>query len=136
MTPKEMVPWICERLKEGRERGERLNPQFPVGGLVYGPAFVLVTHRVEVWTEGRCVNPGDESVLTTFWWDHTHWSLEEAIDMAKRGEGKVYVGQYLYTDEDFTLSDSHNASDPEGLRWVDEGIKIEVWPNWTGEVPQ
>lgn len=113
---------ICLRMQKERETDIRY----------FGPAYIKVTHMVEVWSKGVCVNKGDEAVLTTLRWDHTDWSLLEAMDMAKRGEGKVYVGQDVYEVGD--SEEEGNPLDPPGMFWVDEGFELEVWPIWTGEV--
>lgn len=117
------VEVICLRMQ--KERESEVDIKF------FGPAYIKVTHMVEVWSQGKCVNKGDEAVLTTLRWDHTDWSLLEAADMSKRGEGKVYVGQEVY---DVGEDEDEQPLDPPGMFWVGEGFELEVWPNWTGEV--
>ena len=101
------VEVICRRMQKEREIESDIK--------YFGPAYIRVTHMVEVWSKGECVNTGDEAVLTTLRWDHTEWSLQEAVDMAKRGEGKVYVGQEVYDVGD---DEEEQPLDPPGMFWI------------------
>ena len=124
MTPS--VEDICQRMQKERETESDIR--------FFGPAYIKVTHMVEIWHNGKVVDKVyDEVVLTVLRWDHTGWSIQEAVDMAKRGEGKVYVGQDVY-DCGETEEEDSDPLDPPGMFWINEGYELEVWPTWTGEV--
>jgi hypothetical protein len=98
--------------------------------LGYAPPEITVTQMVEVWHEGRMTNPGCESVAMQFVWDHSDWAIYEAIEVAKKGDGKVYIEQNVVQ-----LGAMPNQGDsrvPQWTEWVDEGFSMEVWPAFDG----
>jgi len=126
---------VCRSLQQSKEKGEVLNPHMINMErdihLFYGPAFLCVTHMVAVTHEGRITNPACESVLYEVQWDHTHHSLVEAADAARRGGGRVYVSCHVLGPGD--LRKGSQGVEPRGTTFVDEGPSFEVWPTWTGE---
>jgi len=119
------VEVICTAMARERAKGTRMNPHHKMedDGLFYASPKVMVTFVAEVWHDGEMTNPADECVLMEYAWDHTPWSLLEAVAEAKRGGGKVYVEQDVAAPANTGLD----------MVWVDEGFSFEVWPKWTGQ---
>ncbi len=97
----------------------------------YAPPVLCITQTVEVWHEGKMTNPASESVAASYIWDHSEWALYEAIEMAQRGDGKVYVEQDVVQLGADPRESTHLI--PLWTRHADEGFSIEVWPCFTGE---
>ena len=135
MTDLPSVETICRALAAEREKGTLTNPHIfsmdnGVQSLAYSPPGITVTVMMEVWHEGRMTNSSDECVAMKYPWDHTLWSLQEAVEAARKGGGKVYIEQdVVYTG---TLEGKEDQGTPEWTKWVDEGFEFEIWPNWTG----
>jgi len=121
-------------LAQLRSAGTCFNPSMvdPKGrDYTYTPPYICVTHMAEVWHEGKMTNPACESVSMQFPWDHTEWSLYEAVEAARKGGGKVYVQQDVI--ELGCLPEESDSRVPDWTRWADEGFAVEVWPNFTGK---
>jgi hypothetical protein len=98
--------------------------------LAYAPPVVCVTQMVEVWHEGKMTNPACESVAMQFTWDHSDWAIYEAIETARKGEGKVYIEQDILLIG--TLDGKDDPRTPDWTAHADEGFSMEVWPNFDG----
>jgi len=99
---------ICALMRRLRADDARLNPQFELpSDAFYGPPkLVIVDAEFDMVRE----HP----------WDHTPYSVEEAVEAAKRLGGVVSVEQSIYVPSWPDFEDG----------WVDEGFCVEVWPRF------
>ena len=98
-------------------------------GAAYGPAQLVVTYSAVVHHQGEITNPSDECAFLEVPWDHTRWSLIEAIDAARRMGGRVYIQQNAVAPRE-----AEPQIGPYGF-WaeeVDSGFSLEIWPTFTG----
>lgn len=121
------VEALCAELSARRAAGDHANPEaFTVAPAEhhYGRPKVVITGTMAVaGRDGRIVN-ADESVVATFTWDHTVWSLIEAAEIARGYEGAVYVGQDVHVATGGGEDDEEVEED--GTLWVDEGFEVQV----------
>ncbi len=98
--------------------------------LAYSPPVICVTHLVQVRHNGRITNNACESVAMQYRWDHSDWAIYEAIEVARRGEGKVYIEQDIVSLG--TLDGEDDRRVPDWTAHADEGFSMEVWPAFDG----
>ena len=134
-----MIPSIQDihiALARLRSRGVCFNPSMcnVLGDdtLAYAPPNLTVTHTVAVVHRGKVTNPSSESVVMQLPWDRTDWSIYEAIEAARKGNGKVYIEQDVI---ELGGGDPRKKDPrvPEWTRWVDQGFSVEVWPDFVGD---
>ncbi|MAH47430.1 hypothetical protein CMI37_16520 [Candidatus Pacearchaeota archaeon] len=116
-----------------RREGACLNPK-SVNPLsedrAYAPPRVCVTHQARVCRADGSFGSWHEAVAMEFPWDHTEWSIYEAIEVARRGEGRVYIEQDVV---ELGWGPEKDPRVPDWTRWVDQGFSVEVWPEFTGK---
>jgi len=110
------VEALCAELHARRAAGESLNGTYDAGTTHYGRPYVLITSHLEE-------NYEDEIVVQRLPWDHTVWSLLEAAETAKAGNGAVYVEQAVLLASDNIDED---ASEEDGCLYLDEGFSVMV----------
>ena len=123
------VEEICLALEAERATGAVTNPHIfdaTEREFVYSPPRVSVTRMEEVWHQGEITNPGSECVSVGYWWDHTIWSLREAVEQAKQGGGRVYLEVNLLRAGVFP--GILREDEPQYTEYAEDGIKLEIWP--------
>jgi len=114
------VETICGFLAHYRKLGTAVNIKGvrKTSDLIYGPPVILVTH--------------EDNMVYCCVWDHTRWSLEEAVEVAKKGErGAVLIEQNVYMGG--CLEETKRPTDPDWAQWIDEGFTLQIWPDFTGK---
>ena len=117
------VEALCAELSARRAAGEHANTDtfdFDPTEFHYGQPKIVITGTVPVENRGRIVN-ADESVMASYAWDHTVWSLIEAAEVARGYEGAVYVSQDVHAP---ALDVEADEVEEDGSLWVDEGFEL------------
>ena len=99
--------------------------------LAYSPPVICVTHLVQVRHNGRITNNACESVAMQYRWDHSDWAIYEAIEVARKGEGRVYIEQDIVTVGQ-NPREATGQHIPLWSHYADEGFSMEVWPTFDG----
>jgi hypothetical protein len=80
--------------------------------------------------EVSCFSGDGECGFIGVLWDHSPWSIQEAVEAAKRVGGKVYLVQEWVSP---TPSEPKKGIYGPWARPIDMGFQMEVWPEFTGK---